>query len=736
MPRHRYGAWALVAAVLASWLLGAVLGGRPLSAAGSAAPPVLAPVEGAPVVLVGVPGLTWDLVGPTTTPVLERMSREGASAALVVRGTHEVTCAADAWLTLGAGQRAATDVAGCVDAQGERRGGDDGSEGGTQDGTQGGTDGATGAAYPVVGEVVGASGVDPRAWHRWQEAAERRALGPQLGTLARLVEEAGGCVAAYGAGAALGAAGPDGEVEQLQEQGVTAQGAPDLVPSCDLHLVAAPEVLDGDRGGVLAGVDAAVGDLVAQLPEGSRLVVAGTGHTAGRAEATVLLSTLVAEDGGPRSLGSVSTRQVGLVQLTDLTVGLLQAVGVRTGAAQDDGALAGGPPVLVAAEDGAREDPADHARELAAGVSDAKRLAPWALGALAVLVLPVLALGVGLRRRRVVAVVATLAMAVPVATFLAGILPWWRAGQPVVALVGAILAAAALVTVLAWAGPWRRDPLGPVAVVAGVTLAVLGVDVLASSRLGLVSVLGLQPVTAGRFYGQGNVGYGTMLGALLVAAAVLVSRLPRREAAAAVLVLGVGATVVNAAPQAGADFGGVPGTVLATGLLLLSALGLPWRPRSMALLALAGAGVAGAVMVLDWARGPESRTHLGDFVQSTLDGEATGIVGRKLSQSLGILVSYPLSWLAVLALVLVTVVAVTRRPGWTAALWRESGIRPALLAGAVAMTLTWALNDSGIAAVALTLALLIATAIVVVANEPVVRAGRGSARSPSTRSHP
>ncbi|WP_122261955.1 hypothetical protein [Ornithinimicrobium cerasi] len=728
MPRHRYGAWALVAAVLASWLLGAVLGDRPLSAAGTAAPPALAPVEDAPVVLVGVPGLTWDLVGPTTTPVLERMSREGASAALVVRGTHEVTCAADAWLTLGAGQRAATDVAGCVDAREERgRGGEDGSEGAA--------DGSAGAAYPVVGEVVGAAGVDPRAWHRWQESAERRALGPQLGTLARLVEEAGGCVAAYGAGAALGAADPDGEVAHLQEQGVTAQGAPELVPSCDLHLVAAPEVLDGDRGGVLAGVDAAVGDLVDQLPAGSRLVVAGTGHTAGRAEATVLLSTLVAEDSGPRSLASVSTRQVGLVQLTDLTVGLLQAVGVRTGAS-DDGALAGGPPVVVAVEDGAREDPAAHARELAAGVSDGKRLAPWALGALAVLVLPVLALGVGLRRRRVVAVVATLAMAVPVATFLAGILPWWRAGQPVVALVGAVLAAAALVTVLAWAGPWRRDPLGPVAVVAGVTLAVLGVDVLASSRLGLVSVLGLQPVTAGRFYGQGNVGFGTMLGALLVAAAVLLSRLPRREAAAAVLVLGVGTTVVNAAPQAGADFGGVPATVLATGLLLLSALGLPWRPRSMALLALAGAVVAGAVMVLDWARGPQSRTHLGDFVQSTLDGEAAGIVGRKLSQSLGILVSYPLSWLAVLALVLVTVVAATRRPGWTAALWREPGIRPALLAGAVAMALTWALNDSGIAAVALTLALLIATAIVVVANEPVVRAGRGSARSPSTRSHP
>ena len=78
---------------------------------------------------------------------------------------------------------------------------------------------------------------------------------------------------------------------------------------------------------------------------------------------------------------------------------------------------------------------------------------------------------------------------------------------------------AGLVAGVAWAGPWRRHRIGPSAVVAAITMVVLGADVLVSSRLGLVSVLGLQPVTAGRFYGQGNVGFGVMLGCLLVVCA-------------------------------------------------------------------------------------------------------------------------------------------------------------------------------------------------------------------------
>ena len=710
MPRHQPGAWAFVVMVLAAWVAAVVLapGGR--VPAGEDARPALAPVGDAPVVLVGIPGLTWDLVGERT-PTLAALAADGAVAALVVRGTHEVTCPADAWLTLSAGQRAGTDVAGCGDAEAE------------------GAAGAVAEEPPTLDEVVVDGRVAPEAWDRWRAAADRRALGPELGSLARLVETAGGCVAAYGQDAVLGAAGGEGAAAVARPDGLLGLGAP--VESCDVHLVSGPALEAGSSSSDLEAADAALGQLAQRLPAGSLLVVAGLGHTTERAQTTVLVEAVVGADGaatrsevGGVLLGSASTRQVGLVQLTDLTTALVESAG-----ATPDDALAGGRVVEVGAGSGRTAGAGDavaSARDLSAAVSGAKRLAPWVLGALAALLLPLLGVAVLLRWARLVRAVALTAMSVPVATWLAGLLPWWRSSAPGPALTGATLVAALAVAAYAGLGPWRRDPLGPPAAVAAVTMAVVGADVVGSARLGLISVLGLQPVTAGRFFGQGNVGFGLVLGALLVVCAVLLSRLPRLQAVTGVLVLGLATLVLDAAPQWGADFGGVPGTVLAVGLLTLAALGVSWRLSTVALLVVVGGLVAAAVMLADWARGPR-RTHLGDFMQSVLDGEAGGIVARKMSQGVGILWTYPLSWLAVLALVGVAVVVLTRRPAWTGALWREVGVRPALLAGLVAMVVTWVLNDSGIAAVALTLAMVIGLGVVVLASAPEDRE-RPSAR--------
>lgn len=669
-----WGGWVLVGLVLLTWaataLLGAVGGVLPARDQGT---PLTAEGTDAQVVLVGIPGLTWDLVDETRTPTLARLAREGGAAALVVRGTHEVTCASDAWLTLGAGQRAATDVAGCGDAP-------------------------EAEAEPV--DPVSDGAVDPGRWHEWQEAGERRALGPVLGTLAELAEAGGTCVTSDGDDAVLGAARADGTSE-------TGAGA-----ACRIRLVSAPEILEADRSDQLPGVDALLADLAADLPDGATLVVAGLGHTAGRPEAQVLVVAPVdVRDGAGATLSSGSTRQRSLVQLTDLTPTLLSSAGIPPGD------VLAGKAVTATAQVG---DHVAQARDLAAGISGAKWQAPWVLGTILLLVLVALA-AAGLLARSsrpvgaaVARVVAVVALAVPVATFAVGLVPWWRAGQPYLALIAGTLLIAGFVAAVALAGPWRRDPLAPAAVVAAVTMALVGADLLASSRLGLISMLGLQPVTAGRFYGQGNVGFGLVLGCFLVLAAFLLGRMPGRQAALAVALVGGALTAVDAAPGAGADFGGVPSMVIATGLLVLTALGLRWRPRSLLLLSLVGVVVAGAVMMADWARGPERRTHLGQFVQSVLDGEAWGIVTRKLAQSLGILASYPVSWLAVVALVVVACVVVTRRPAWTAPLWREPGLRPALLAGLVAMVVAWALNDSGIATVALTLAVLIAAGLSVI----------------------
>ena len=721
--RRTVGAWALVVSVLAAWCLAVVAAwtglapsvGDPDDGVRLGTPAALA-TDDLQVVLVGVPGLTWDLVSDEETPHLVRLAQEGGSAALVLRGAYERTCAEDAWLTVGAGQRAATDLTGCE-----------------------GADDDAGQRSLTVAD----GRIDDVRWGVWQEAAAGQALGPELGTLAELAGAGGTCVAAYGTTAALGAADADGTVPEQTDLDPAAP-APDTLAAldaataglagCRIHLVSGPQVRPGDRSEVLGDVDAAVGQLEASLPDGTTLLVAGMGHSAVTGpQAQALVAAPIGEHPGAALLTSASTRQSGLVQLTDLTPTLLSLAGV---AAPPSTPLAGQPVTAEPSTAGAGDevpvgdDAVAPATDLAAGISWVKDVAPQLLAVLVVVVLVLLALGGALLRtgggrarragRVLVLGAATLAMAGPVATWLAGLLPWWRAGQPMLALLGSIGLWVLLVAAVAWVGPWRRHPLGPPAVISAVTLVVVYVDVVWSARLGLVSVLGLQPVTAGRFYGQGNVGLGITLGATLVLMAALLTWLRHhpRQAAAAVALVGLGATLLNGAPTAGADFGGVPALVVATGLLVLHALGIRWTWRSLLAVSVAGGLAAAGLMVLDWLRGPERRTHLGGFVQSVLDGRAWDVVTRKLAQSVGILLGYPVAWLVVLLLVLLIVVVV-RQPAWSQRLWRHSGVRPAALAGVAAMVLAWLLNDSGLPAMGACLAVLIAAGVSVLGRSPV-----------------
>lgn len=676
-------AWALVLAVLGSWLLAAVAsltGVAPASSpdptplSGSATAPADAGEDGggtgAPVVLVGIPGLTWDLVGDDT-PTLQRLAGTGGSAALVARGTALTTCADGAWSSVAAGERAGAVTADCR------------------------------STTPV--------GLDA-------DGGDATAAGPDLSRLSWLAEEGGTCVATYGLDPAL-----VGGAAETSADGLT--GPLTLDPGCRIHLVAAPAVLPGDRSDTLGRVDAALGELA--LPAGSTLVVSGMGQTSDLAAAQLLVvAPTRGDETAPTLLTSSSTRQAGLVQLVDLTPTLLDLAGVDPpGTGLPGGAVAHASDPAGTGRPPSAASPDEAAAGLATAVTLAMSLTPWVLGALAVLLVPLLATGLALRGhrrgRRLLAGVATTILAFPVAAFLAGLVPWWSTGQPWPVLTALVFGTAVIIAVgaLGLCRSWP-SPLAAPAVVSAVTAVVLGVDVIWSARLGLVSVLGLQPVTAGRFYGQGNVGFGILLGAVLVMMAACVSWLvDRRAAALAVALLGAGAVLLGAAPQAGADFGSVPALVVGTGLVLLTVLGRRWTPRALLLVG-GGALVLGAgVMTLDWLRGEGSRTHLGTFVQAVLDGEALGIVTRKLEQSLGILVGYPLSWLAVLALVGVLAL-VLRRPGRLDALWAEPGIPAVAPAAVVAMVLAWVLNDSGIASVASCLTMLIAAAVVVTALSP------------------
>jgi hypothetical protein len=219
-----------------------------------------------PVVVVGVPGLRWSDVGPET-PTLQRLSREGASGALSVKAVPAVTCPADGWLTLGAGNRAA--------AAGIRRDpcGDD------------------------LPEELGASLRDNA---RLREGAE-------LGVLARALD---GCIVTTGPGPELAA-------------GFAADDPP---RGCPLVLAAARPV--AGTGTARAGSAVAADRAVEQLVDGGgRVLVVGLSE--GPGDATAHLHVAIAHGPGfaPGALRSASTRRQPYVQLVDVAPTVLALLG-------------------------------------------------------------------------------------------------------------------------------------------------------------------------------------------------------------------------------------------------------------------------------------------------------------------------------------------------------------------------------------------------------------------------
>lgn len=672
-----------------AWVLLVLTLGGLLVAAGWRAvdpPPVRAPLTAStgPVVLVGVPGLTYDEISTERTPELADLARRG-SAALVVRGVDRVTCPAQGWLTLGAGQRA-----------------------------------GAGIEESCLLPHVDANGA-PTGFAQWQQAAGQQPIEARLGALTTAVQASGDCVAAYGPLAALAAADETGRVTAYRPGGLTELS--ELDGSCAVHLISADAVIEGDRSETLVATDEALGRLRSALPEDATLIVAGLADTAARAQLHAVLVDSPAI-GGPSLLGSSTTRQAGLVQTTDLTATVLELAG-----ADVPDAVAGAPIGFTADASAVQQT-----RDVAKAGTWASYLVPWIAAGLVPWVLLLLGLGLLLRRRghdpgtrRVgglaVAVAGTATMAVPAAAFLAGVVPWWRAGQPFFGLYAVVLGFVAVLVGLAWAGPWRRDPRGPVAVLGAITVLVLGVDVILGGPLGLISFLGVQPREAGRFYGMGNIAFGAISAGGLVLAGCLASwLLPRRSAGVvAVLLVGLAVAVVDGSPAWGADFGGVPATIVATGVLALAVAGVWLSPLRLLLLLGASLMLAGMVLVLDWLRPAASRSHLGDFVQAVLVGEAWGIVARKLDQSLSIFVDYPASWLAVLfvAVVIWAVAAPASAVGRpVAGLWRVPLARATASALIACWALGWALNDSGIALVGMGLTVAIGAGLAVRAQAP------------------
>ncbi len=429
---RRSATWLVAFSGLAIALVGAV-GAAPASASPDRA-------RASHVVVVGVAGLRWDDVSAARTPTLTRLAREGSVGSLSVRSAPGVTCGAEGWLTLGAGTYAAVEDPDATKA----------------------SRGCRPRRPPPVTERDGAAKVVTMPLLR--RVNDKLRFGAEPGLLGNTVR----CTAAVGPGAALAMASEDGVVDDYAAK-LPADPGP-LLAHCPLAAVdlgALPE-RGADRERALAGFDAALAKVDDARPDGSVLIVAGVAETdASQPRLHVAVATGDGFRGG--WLHSSSTRRDPYLQLSDLAPTVLELLGEEV-----PESLAGRP--LTGGGAGRPEDFADATRELvdtdAAAVGQRDVLGPFFAG-LGVATL----IGYGgllwllLRRRRGqpyspvllrrFGIAAVGLAAVPGATFLANLVPWWRSSQPELAISALVVAFAAVTVAIGYAGPWRSAPRRP-----------------------------------------------------------------------------------------------------------------------------------------------------------------------------------------------------------------------------------------------------------------------------------
>ncbi|HYN66178.1 MAG TPA: hypothetical protein VES93_04765 [Ornithinibacter sp.] len=716
---------ALVVAVA----LATVVSGLLMAASTWARPAAASEPTGA-VVLIGTGGIGWSDVDQETTPNLWLLLRDGASAALSVRSVYSNTCPIDGWLGLSAGARAAAPRTGPERNPANR----------------------PCPAAPVVanGSVL--------QWPSYLEAADSERFDSRLGLLGDTAAAGTLCVKAVQPFAAAGGARRDGRIEQYGDW--SAQQMLEDLNGCPITLVdvgslrdpddvSTGESVEGTRRQQLTEIDTRIGQVIAAGPLGADYVVASLSD-AGRSER---LRLVVARGPhfSPGVLVSQSTKQKGLAQAPDVTATVLSAVGLPV-----PDAVAGAPLTVDKAPDNS-ERRAQARLTYLADYDEASHevhdlvepfFTVFAYGQLAIylLVLLVYKGRLGSETTRVttltrVRVISVAAASVPVSTFLANLLPWWRFPVAMISVVAAVGLFVAIIATAALRGPWGRWALGPMAFVSATTMLVLAVDVMTGSRLQLSSLMGLQPVVGGRFYGMGNPTFALFATATILLSTAVSSMLVlagrRRAAALAVAVIGGFALVVDAMPFWGADGGGPPALLPGLAYLVLAVLGLALTWKRLLLVAVAVVAVFFLVAGADWLRPASSRTHLGRFVQAILDGNALDIVIRKGEQNISILLGNAPLTLLVPAALLFVIYVLARPTSWgSRAMQRSYDQAPTLRAGLIALLITltigFLINDSGVAipAVGATLAvpLIVSVSVSYLLDEARAAAQTRSAR--------
>jgi len=653
------------------------------------------PAQARHVVVVGISGLTWNLVTQSGAGELGRLAGAGSVGSLVDYAQEPLACPADGWLTLNSAAR----------AQGPR----------PCTSLPAVTTVGQGAAVPAMPRII-------------RDNAQHHE-SPDWGLLGTLAS----CATAVGPGAALALADPSGAVSSYVPS--PAELSPSVLARCPLTVVDLGQIANSERGSVSA-VDRQLARIAAELPPSTLLLVTAPGAAAGAGPGQApagpphLMSVLVSGPGfADGLLTSSATRRPGIVTLTDLTPTVAGWLGhpapAGTVGAQisraDRGSLDSAVTGLIARDRAEQVWIATHGWFFVG----------YAVGAALAFGLPALLLwGSGQERRRRRAqcwrVAGTVAAAVPLASYLANLAPWWYWAHPAWWLYGLTVGWTLVVAAAALAGPWRRDVPGPFGAICAAILLLLAVDVIAGSRLQLDAPFGLSLLVSGRFYGIGNDALGVYCVSALVAAAWLASitgaRTPQaslptrpRRAVGAVGVVGLLAVVASGWPGFGAKVGGtialVPCLILLAAWLGGARVGRRWAVP----VAVSGLVVFLAFAVVSYFLPATGVSDIGMFAGNLLHGRGGDLLQRKVSSNVGSLTLNVFSWLVPLAAALAA-----------AALWRPAALRLRTLDAAFAalpllrvlawlawlvLVIGWFADDSGVIVPAVALPFAVALTI-------------------------
>ncbi|WGW12893.1 hypothetical protein LWF01_03720 [Saxibacter everestensis] len=633
---------------------------------------------------VGVAGLTWQDISPETTPTLYRLAQTGSVGSLTARSVRASSCPVDGWLGLSAGRRAA-DVP------------------------------AASCRMPAEPETSAVPN-----WSSYLERAKADHYDAKPGLLGDRL--AGLETAAIGPGAAIGLANRDGLIEDYSPV-PAATGALQNLVSTKLDRVDLLVLDLGNAAGTgspaahqeqLRTIDQRLGSALAGAGSGTSVMVASLADGSGTAQ--MQFAATQTPDVPPALLTSQSTRQPGLIQALDFTPTLL---------AQFDRdvpeSLAGArlTPVAHSPESAAERIQSMHDRQNA--VHAQLNLSVWFFPVFCFLMIGLGATAVFTvrnHRERVLPLVKSVGLffaSVPISTYLVNLAPWERAANAEFAMIGWIVAFAGVLTAVALLGPWKRKLIGPLGAVAAVTTATLAIDVLTGSSLQMSTLMGEPLLTASRFYGIGNSAYALFTTALVLSIVALL-QLPyfaKRPAvrAGVVIVIGILAAILLGTPGLGTKFGSIPTIVIGFALLTLAAAGLRLTIRRAAIIVVGAAALMVALLYLDWLRPVSDRTHFGRFFATILEGEAGGVLWRKVDMNMAILTQNWMTLLLPIAVALVVLLVAAparfRLPTLTRAYQTVPLLKTGLLSLFVLLILGSIFNDSGIVVPAVGILMLI-----------------------------